>query len=1185
MKIEGIEFNAPLCDALREGKLVIFAGAGVSMGEPACLPSFKCLADMIAEGTGQTWQNAEPWDRFLGSLKHQGVDVHARAAQALSQDGLQPTDLHRDLLRLCSDAEHVRIVTTNFDLLFEQAATDVFDFKPEIFRAPALPLGQSFDGIVHIHGAVSHPDGMVLTDQDFGRAYLTEGWARRFLVELFRQFTILFVGYGHKDIVINYLARALPESKASQRFALTEEDADDQQRWRNLGIEPVTYPQLNKDDHSKLHAGVRRLAEVFDRGVLDWRREITELAGNNPAPHDSEEADLIAEALKDETKTRFFTEADSPVEWIGWLDKCKHLDALFGSGTLNQPDRLLAQWLAERFAFRHADELFLLIARHGSHLHPFFWLQLGRKISFDKQDSRDRKNLPRWVSLLLATAPVDADEYVLAAMGERCADNELVDSLLHVFDTMAGSRLLLKPGSTWSNDGQDDQGPAEVDLRQVGHDYGLEKLWEIIQGPTLAQKAEPLLGIVVRRLEERRLTLRAWQKTNREWDSESFDRSAIEPHHQNGWSGATDVLIDTARDCLEWLAANEANTATRWCDQLAGSEAPLLRRLATHTLSVRTDLAAEQKIDWVLKHIGLHDLPVHHEIFRAVKLAYPEAGPDRRKDVLEAVLIFRCPNDDEDNTARYRFEWLHWLHEAAPDCSMASRAMEEVRSKYPSFQPTEHPDFTHWTDDSGLVSPKLPWTIEQLLARPAEDWLPELLAFKSTEFFRSDDGVVLAVQNAVKQNFDWGLDLADALAEAGKWNVDHLWYGLIRVWATMELDEDSYHRVLNHLGRAELYPKHGREIADALIVLVKGQGTSYALKLLPQANEIAAALWDHLDQNEPPEKPDDWLGMAINDAAGVLAEFWLHSLAIWHRQQEPPPKALSDEYSKMLASIVRDRTLAGRLGRSFLAGQFAFLLAVDEAWTKENLLRFFYAGRDADDDFQATWDGFLTLGRFNPAVAECLGDAFLKAVQRTDKELGGQRERRFIKSYTTMLGYFSTDPLDEWVPELFRHGSVEVPRLFAFEVGRHLHGMAEARQREWWSCWLKRYWENRLQGVPPQCLKSDEAGCILGWLRDLTAVFPEAVALAIRMLKLPTIGPLEHGHSVIAELSRSDSLVQNHPKEVAQLLIHLGRINSEAPQWRSAWYGRRELIDQLLQSDLSPELVLDLKELKAKRGP
>ena len=73
MKITGIEFPELLCTALRDGKLIVFAGAGVSMGDPANLPNFHHLACMIAEDTGQTLQNSEPVDRFLGRLKHQRV--------------------------------------------------------------------------------------------------------------------------------------------------------------------------------------------------------------------------------------------------------------------------------------------------------------------------------------------------------------------------------------------------------------------------------------------------------------------------------------------------------------------------------------------------------------------------------------------------------------------------------------------------------------------------------------------------------------------------------------------------------------------------------------------------------------------------------------------------------------------------------------------------------------------------------------------------------------------------------------------------------------------------------------------------------------------------------------------------------------------------------------------------------
>ena len=94
----------------------------------------------------------------------------------------------------------------------------LFGSSPEVFRAPALPLGNEFRGIVHVHGSVVCPERMVLTDADFGRAYIVEGWAQRFLVELFGCFTVLFVGYSHNDTIMNYLARALPVEEECKAF-------------------------------------------------------------------------------------------------------------------------------------------------------------------------------------------------------------------------------------------------------------------------------------------------------------------------------------------------------------------------------------------------------------------------------------------------------------------------------------------------------------------------------------------------------------------------------------------------------------------------------------------------------------------------------------------------------------------------------------------------------------------------------------------------------------------------------------------------------------------------------------------------------------------------------------------------------------------------------------------------------
>ncbi len=686
-----IRFPESLKVALRDGRLVVFAGAGVSMGEPACLPDFPSLARRIAEGTGDTLAQGEPADQFLGRLQQKGVQVHALAAEALSGDDLAPTRLHHDLLRLYSDADRIRIVTTNFDLLFKKVAESLFHTMPEMFRAPALPLGNDFQGIVHVHGAVSRPRDMVLTDADFGRAYLTEGWARRFLTGLFREFTVLFVGYSHNDTVMNYLARALPESQAGQRFALMSQRNDDPQRWQVLGVDPITYPQASDHDHSLLYQEVRRLAAYTSRGVLDWQREITELAAK-PPPISDDDIETIEEALRDPVKTRFFAKAACLPEWIGWLDARNKLDALFSNGDLGERDKILAEWLAKQFAHDHANELFLLIAQHRMYLHPYFWHELGRKIGLNDQDLTNKKKeaFSRWISLLIATAPRNGHDYVLLWLGQRCIKHGMVDDLVSIFDAMAESHLVLKPALVLPEvDRYGTQSPIRVETYLSDDHHSMNELWVGLK-PSLAQVAEPLLKRISRRLEEQHLQLSAWQAAGPEWDPASFRRSAIEPHEQDAYPGPVDVLIDAARDCLEWLADNDGDVAARWCDQLAGSEVPLLRRLAVHTLYARQDLVPAEKIDWLLTHFEINEISAHHEIFRIAQQAYPEVDRGRRRIFIDTVLAYRWPNENDPDkdmhTARHHFDWLDWLHKSAPDCKLARDELDRVAARYPEWE-------------------------------------------------------------------------------------------------------------------------------------------------------------------------------------------------------------------------------------------------------------------------------------------------------------------------------------------------------------------------------------------------------------------------------------------------------------------------------------------------------------------
>ncbi len=587
MKLGGIDFPSALMTALRDHRLVVFAGAGVSMGKPASLPDFRTLAKQIAQDTGEDIAGGEPEDRFLGRLQtDRGVQVHARAAALLAQSCPRATDLHCDLLRLFPVTTSTRIVTTNFDLLFEQAAEEgTAASKLEVFRAPALPLGREFDGIVHVHGAIDRPDTTVLTDADFGRAYLTDGWARRFLLDLFQSFTILFVGYSHDDIVMHYLARALPVGD-TQRFVLTDKFGDG--RWTRLGVVPIPFP-----NYGTLYSGIRELAKYRSRGILDWQHEIREIANSDP-PTGAYETETLAEAFSDPARTRFFTTSARDPAWIDWLDRHRRLiNLLRGQDPLTEPERELARWLAKAFAWNHPDELWRIIGRHRMRLHPEFWRLLAHEVGLRDSNVTDAKILSRWVSVLLATAS-HASDTELQYLAERCVKHGDVDGLIAVFEHVTTVTLRFSRFFTGLHgDAESRSVPtvlAELDVANADYPHTAAYVWKNGLQPKLGQIAGRLLTYVVSNLKTQHRTRSTWGAASRNWDPLSMSRFAIEvgertPHTQI--PDISDVLIDSARDCLEWLATSEPVGAAHWCDQLASAPAPILRRLAIHGVIAR----------------------------------------------------------------------------------------------------------------------------------------------------------------------------------------------------------------------------------------------------------------------------------------------------------------------------------------------------------------------------------------------------------------------------------------------------------------------------------------------------------------------------------------------------------------------------------------------------------------------
>lgn len=155
MWIRDVDVPRELVDAAREGQLVIFVGAGASRDAPSSLPDFKQLVEAIGDkvGTPPAEEDLKRPDVYLGKLEDKGIDFKRLLSAEIGSPLSRPNDLHRALVRLSAACGTLRIVTTNYDPHLADAAREL-GLRFREYCAPALPLGDEFTGIVHLHGSL-----------------------------------------------------------------------------------------------------------------------------------------------------------------------------------------------------------------------------------------------------------------------------------------------------------------------------------------------------------------------------------------------------------------------------------------------------------------------------------------------------------------------------------------------------------------------------------------------------------------------------------------------------------------------------------------------------------------------------------------------------------------------------------------------------------------------------------------------------------------------------------------------------------------------------------------------------------------------------------------------------------------------------------------------------------------------
>ena len=1153
MWIGNVDVPQAVLDAAEAGKLVIFVGAGASRTQPSGLPDFEQLVRNIGSRAGRNPTEVEVSqpDVFLGRLEDSGIDVHQLVATAIDLPGSQPNPLHTAIASLAAACPVPRIVTTNYDRHLTSAAA-ALSLGLQIYEAPALPVGHDFEGIVHLHGSLDQPSRrLVVTDSDFGRAYLREAWAARFLERMFSTFTVVFIGYSHGDVVMQYLARSLGSDY--NRYVLTA-DAQNAE-WRRLGLAPISYPN-DTGDHSALPAALERWVELATMGHVEHRARIADLVSGEP-PTIPEEVSYIEAALSHPERVRYFEEkarfadADRSHRWFGWIEGRPAFLDLFSHQTASEAtSRVLMSWIADQYILNEGRSGIALRAFRERPWPPDTWHVITHRLFTHTGEFPNW--LSPWLQLTLQNAPsrhVNLLDMML--VGKDWSKN--FDLALMLFEDR--TRPYLKRALDF---GTANGNPRfEVDL--CGDEYWLTESWTKIFAPVLGQHLEQLLSLITEQIARVYRSLRGLDPDGT-FDPISFSRSAIERHEQDSHRDPIDVLIDAARDCVEAALADDATVAQRYLAAWSRSSDTILQRLSVHGWRVRTDLSSDEKLIWLREQGWLWEVQLQHEVFQLLRSAFPAANEDVTRWFVEAA-VAGPPNDGITEPSPYRsYNLLGWLADSAPDLSRATAAFEEAQSAHPEYGRRDHPDLNRY-GSSGVVEDALPFTaaeLHELVTQDPAETLARLREFQTDSFALKGPtwtGALRSLQACVAAYPEDGKLVAQVLQAEDSDFRTSLIYG----WDRATLDEALIEQALAIIAGWD-YDEIRR---PSCAMLSNGGSPEHptAWHQFERAHELASDLWPTSLVNGAIVSGADIVMEAINHPAGDLAEFWTKVVQWEWSENETTwhgiPQRLVTELDRLVTATDRN----GLLAQAFFASKLHFFFGADPAWCETRLLPLFDWTANKEQA-AAAWQGFLTWGRWNDGLLQAgLLDGYIATTTHTN-ELPEDLRRQLASHLTSIAMYAPADPVT-WLTQFIVDAPEDLRVAWAQQVTVALTEVEQGEAPNQWARWIAAYWSDRNQSVPLPFTPA-EASTTAGWVVGLNGVRPQAIDLVLGS----HAGLDQHG-GFLYRLKDLD--VAAEANDWARLLTHLLK-NTNGQQWGIGHY-LQEIVPQLRQGTPPPDLT------------
>ncbi|MCE5285511.1 MAG: SIR2 family protein [Pelosinus sp.] len=285
----------PILKAARDGKLIVFVGAGVSrlMG----YSSWKTYADKKVEFLRKNklvnYYICEKLKSFDPRKTLSLCEIILRENDIpfpddvvfLRPDRISDCGIYKDLYSF-----NAVYVTTNYDDCLDKVAEEnameispgsqdnpqqnkiikqkVFFLEEEMLVSKLLEPGN----VLHIHGSVKYRGSRIVTVQDYMKRYGRDSKLQTLLEEMFAKFTVLFIGYGLEEYeILDFIVNAAHRGQRIQNehyylysiFSTEKELCElNKKYYHDLNVELIPY-LIDKNGYEGLVNVVHNWAQIL----------------------------------------------------------------------------------------------------------------------------------------------------------------------------------------------------------------------------------------------------------------------------------------------------------------------------------------------------------------------------------------------------------------------------------------------------------------------------------------------------------------------------------------------------------------------------------------------------------------------------------------------------------------------------------------------------------------------------------------------------------------------------------------------------------------------------------------------------------------------------------------------------------------------------------------------------------